>query len=232
MAGALLLLGCNGPSGPRGVLTGPAQQEAARLDTAVADLDAARAALLAAPDAVVAAATALDAADAVSETGDHDQARQARTAARPAVTRVAGAFATIENQVEAYRSTLRTLQEASAPLEQRQRQALMAATTAGEQEAAALAAFLEQARAAWPGYAALDRVQSTWLDRASAGWYRTTAEAAGGYVVLRLPVQQELDADRATLARADRARRPATQRMRTALAEANRALDLLRAPAG
>ena len=80
----------------------------------------------------------------------------------------------------------------------------------------------------WPAFAALSQAQSTWLDRASAGWYRTTAEAAGAYAVLRRPVVPRLEQARTDLARADTARRPATERMRAALRTADAALASLR----
>jgi hypothetical protein len=225
-----LLPACDGPTRTVRVPVGPAPSELAALDRAVADVDAARKALLAAPAAVVAAATALDAADAACATGNRRLAAETRRTARAAVGQLEAALATYGNQVTAYRSTLGALAPAAAPLEPAQREALAALAAAGEQEAAALEDFGRSARAAWPGYAALDAAQSTWLDRASAGWFRTGAEAAGGYAVLRLPVADQLDAARAQLAEADTARRPATERVRAALAAANRALESLRAP--
>lgn len=211
---------------------GPAPSALAALDTAVADVDAARKAMLAAPAAVVAAATALDSADEACATGNRTRAGQTRRAARAAVGQLDAALATYANQLTAYRATLRALEGAAGPLEPGQRAALAALAAAGEREAVALAAFGEQARAAWPGFLALDRAQSTWLDRASAGWFRSAAEAADGYVVLRVPLAEALGASRARLAQADTARRPATERMREALAAANAALQSLRAPAG
>ncbi len=56
------------------------------------------------------------------------------------------------------------------------------------------------------------------------------AEAANGYEVLRKPVTPKIDASRAALAKADVARRPATERVRAALAAANAALESLRQP--
>lgn len=209
---------------------GPAPTELARLDRAVADVDAARRALLAAPAALVAAATALDSTDEACATGNRTRAAETRRTARAATGQVQAALATYANQLTAYRSALESVVTAAAPLAPAQREALTALAAAGAQEAEALATFAEQARGAWPGYRALDDVQSTWLDRASAGWFRSDAEAADGYVVLRLPVLDELEAARAALAEADGARRPATERMRSALRAANAALEPLRAP--
>lgn len=231
MAVLALLPACDGPTRTVRVPVGPAQAELSTLDRAVVDVDAARKALLAAPAAVVTAATALDAADEACATGDRARAVEARRAARASVSRLNAALATYSNQLTAYRSTLSTLTTAAAPLEPGQRAALAALAAAGEQEAAALESFGASARAAWPGYARLDEAQATWVDRASAGWFRDTAEAAGGYAVLRLPAAEQLDASRAQLAQADAARRPATDRMRAALKAANAALQSLRAPA-
>lgn len=232
MAVLALLSACGESTRTVRVPVGPAQAELSALDRAVADVDASRKALLAAPAAIVAAATALDAADEACATGDRGRAAEARRAARAAVRQVDPALATYGNQLDAYRSTLQALSAASAPLDPAQREALARLAEAGEQEAAALAAFGTAARAAWPAYAALGQAQSTWLDRASAGWFRSPAEAAGGYVVLRRPVAGPLERARSELAAADSARRPATQRMRTALGAANAALQSLRGPAG
>jgi hypothetical protein len=213
------------------VPVGPAQAELDALGRAVADLDASRKALLAAPEAVAAGATALDAADEACATGQRTLAADARRTARATLPRVDAALATYAGQLDAYRSTLQALAPAAAPLEPAQRRALAALAAAGEQEAAALAAFAESARGAWPAYRDLDEAQSTWLDRASAGWYRDDAEAAGGYVVLRRPVLPALEKARGSLAKADAARRPATDRMRRELQTANAALESLRGPA-
>lgn len=207
---------------------GPAQSELTALDAAVADVDAARKALLAAPAAVVSAATALDAADEACASGDRARAVDSHRAARGPVGQVGTALATYAHGLEAYRSTLRALVEASAPLEPGQQEALAALADAGAGEAQALAAFGEAARSAWPAYQALDRAQSTWLDRAAAGWYRSQEEAANGYAVLRRPGLPALEQARTQLAQADAGRRPATDRVRAALGEANRALDGLR----
>ncbi|HWH31207.1 MAG TPA: hypothetical protein VNU01_00905 [Egibacteraceae bacterium] len=230
MAVLTLLAGCEAPTRTVRVPVGPAPAELTALDRAVADVDAARTALLAAPAAVVSGATAFDAGDEACATGDRARAAEAREAARAAGRQVEAALATYADQLAAYRSTLRTLVDAAAPLDPAQREALAALAQAGERDAAALAAFGDAARAAWPAYTALGQVQSTWLDRASAGWYRSPVEAADAYVVLRRPAVPGLEAARTTLARADSARRPATERVRAALAAANRALDALRAP--
>ncbi len=169
-----LLAACDGPTRTVRVPVGPAQAELTALDGAVADVDAARKALLAAPAAVVSAATALDSADEACATGNRSRAAETRRTARDAVRRLDTALATYDDQLTAYRSTLGSLTTAAAPLEPAQQQAIAALTAAGEQEADALRSFGTSARGAWPGYAALNEAQSTWLDRASAGWFRST----------------------------------------------------------
>lgn len=209
---------------------GPAEEELARLDAAVVAVNTARAALLAAADTVTAAATALDGADEACATGQRELAANARSTARAAVARVDPALAGVPQQVEAYRTALAELQQAAESLDPAPREALQAVAAAGEQEALALTAFRAAAGQAWPAYSAVDSVQSTWLDRASAGWFRTQREAADAYVVLRRPVLPALDAARSALQEADAARRPATRDMRAAVAAADAALDVLRAP--
>jgi hypothetical protein len=225
-----LLAACEAPTRTIRVPVGPAPTALAALDAAVADVDAARKAALGGPAAVVAAATALDSSDEACATGNRTRAAETRRTARAAVAEQDRALATYANQLSAYRAALEALTGAAAPLEPAQREALAALAKAGEQEADALAGFGDQARAAWPAYRALDEAQSTWLDRASSGWFRSDREAADGYTVLRLPVAEQVGAARSALAKADAARRPATERMRAALAAANAALQPLRAP--
>ena len=232
MVATTLLLACDGPTRTVRVPVGPTEAEAARLDAAVAAVNATRTAALASADRLVEAATALDGADEACATGQRELAAEARRTARNAVTPVAEALATLPQQVEAYGAALDELTAAAEPLDDAQRSALAEATSAGQAETQALLAFGRAAAGLWPSYADLDALQSTWLDRASAGWFRTQREAAAAYVVLRKPGLPELEAARSALARADAARRPATDRMRQALAGADRALDGLRQPVG
>ncbi len=227
-----LLVACGGPSTDAPVPVGPAQADLTRLDAVVVAVNRTRAALLEAAGVVPAAATALDAADQACLTGSTALAGEARRPARAAAAQIPAALTTLAEQVVAYLAALRELEQAAASLDPAQRDVLTQAAVAGEQEATALAGFGEAAQEAWPAYAALDEVQSTWLDRASAGWYRTAAEAAGGYVVLRRPQLAELEQARTALQQADAARRPPTERVRAALQRADAALEGLRAPSG
>jgi hypothetical protein len=228
----VLLLACDGPTGTVEVPAGPSQPQLARLDAAVAEVNATRAAALAAPVTVTDAATALDGADEACLTGQRDLAAEARSSARAAVAPVAGGIAALPGQIDAYRTALDELATAAGSLDGPQQAALAQAATAGAAEAAELIGFGAAAARIWPSYAALDDVQSAWLDRATAGWFRDQREAANAYLVLRKPVVPALEQARGQLARADADRRPATDRMRGALAAADRALAGLRAPAG
>lgn len=227
-----LLVGCEGPTRTIRVPVGPTAEQLATLDAAVAAVNGTRAALLAGPGVVTDAATALDGADEAAATGQRRLTQQARSTARPAVEKVAPALDALRAQADAYRAALSDLQAAAEPLEPAQQDALRRAVTAGEQEASALAAFGDEARRLWPAYAALDEAQSTWLNRTSASWYRSAREAADAYAVARKPVLPALEQARTALQQADAARRPATDRMRSALSAADTALARLRAPAG
>lgn len=205
-------------------------EAAARLDAAVAAVDGARSALLGLPTAVVTAALALDAADEAGGTGLAPAMTTARRPLGQALPAARAALAGVPAPTRAYRTALRQLAAAAAPLDEAQRSALAQVVALGETEALAVEAFAGDARGAWPAYAALDAAQRTWLERVSAGWFRTDAEAAGAYGVLVRPQQAALSDARAALGRADAGRRQASERQRAALSAADRALDGLRAP--
>lgn len=225
--------GCSGGGGQDRVAAPPAvggqpAEVTAALDRAVVGVDAARAELLAAPGAVVEAATALDAADEASSTGQADSARSARGRVSGKVAAAEAALASVPERARAYREALVALQEAAAPLDAAQERALTEVVTTGEREAAATEAFATAARTALPAYTGLDEAQGTWLTRASDGWYRDRAEAAGAYAVLVRPQREPLADARAALRAADDARRGATEAQRAALSAADAALAPLR----
>lgn len=228
----IVLLAWDGPSREVRVPVGPTQQQLTTLDEAVALVNAARPPALKVPEVVTEGATALDGADEACATGQAALARQARARARAAVPPVDRALSALPQQLSAYRVALAALTPAAEPLEADQRAALTAVRTAGEAEATALEAFGAAAEGLWPAYAVLDEAQSLWLDRRSAGWYRSQREAADAYVVLRKPGLVALERARAGLARADVARRPPTERMRSALTTADAALEGLRGTVG
>lgn len=227
-----MLLAWDGPDRTVRVPVGPTQEQLTTLDEAVELVNVARRSALLVPDVVTEGATALDGADEACATGQRDLAAQARTRARAAVPRATRALSALPQQLSAYRAALAALTPAAAPLEDDQQAALTAVRAAGEAEAAALAAFGKAAQGVWPAYAALDEAQSLWLERRSAGWYRSQREAADAYVVLRAPELAGLQQARTGLAAADAARRPPTERMRSALTAADAALEALRAPVG
>lgn len=227
-----MLLAWGGPTRDVPVPVGPTERQLATLDQAVALVNAARPPALKVPDVVIEGATALDGADEACATGQAALARQARARARTAVPPVDRALSALPQQLSAYRTALAALTPAAEPLEADQQEALTAVRTAGEAEATALEAFGAAAKELWPAYAALDQAQSLWLDRRSGGWYRSQREAADAYVVLRKPGLAALEQARATLAKADAGRRPATEQVRSALDAADAALDALRAPVG
>jgi len=199
-----------------------------RLGETVAAVDRGRTELLAGPAAVITAATALDEADEASATGARAAARAARDPARSAVPAAAAAVAALPEQVAAYQAALGALSAAAAPLEPAQQAALGEVVAAGQGEADAVEAFGVAAGRAWPAYTALDKAQSSWLERATAGWYRSESEAADAYAVFVRPQRAALDSARAALGAADAARRLATDRQREALTAADAALAPLR----
>lgn len=226
--GLTVLLACEAPTRTIREPVGPAAEQLAALDAAVADVDRTRAALLASADAAVDAARGVDAADEAAATGQRELVATARRTARAASERLRDALAAVPEQAASYRRALTALPAAALPLEPAQQEPLRAVADAGEQEAAALEAFAARVRELWPAYAALAQVQATWLERSQRGWYRTDAEAAGAYVVLRRPVLPEVEQARGALQQADAARRPATDAMRRAVTAADAALAALR----
>lgn len=226
--------GCARQSSPGTTLTpGERRSDPAQslvgLDSAVAEINRTRSDLLKGAAAVTAAATALDAADEASASGARDRARTARATVRSSVPAAEAAIAAGQQRAADYRAALQALQQARSALPPDVMQALAAVSAAGEAEAAALEDFGASARRAWPAYAALDDVQARWLERVGAGWYRSEDEAADAYAVLVRPQREALIAARKTLRRADEARRPATERLRQALASADAELEPLRA---
>lgn len=215
-----------GQSARRGVPV----EAAARLDAAVADVDGARSALMELPTAVVTAALALDAADEAGATGAAAAVTAARRPLGQALPAARAALAAVPAKARAYRDALRELAAAAAPLDPAQRTALQQVVSVGETEALAVEAFAGDARAGWSAYTALDTAQRTWLERATAGWCRTDAEAAGAYGVLVRPQGPALSAARAALSRADAGRRQVSERQRAALSAADRSLEGLRTP--
>lgn len=204
-----------------------------RLGTAITAFDAARAAVLRATGDVVSGALALDAADGACATGATSAASAARTKAGPAVAGGRTALSLLPARLAGYTTALRALTaavKAATSLSAAQRTALDAVVAGGRAENAASDAFRVAGKTAWPAYQELDAAQSTWLDRRLAGWYRDPSEAAAAYAVLVNDTRPGLDRARTLLQRVDAARRPVSDRERTAVATADAALTSLRSP--
>ena len=224
-----MLCGCGDP------LAGPTTTSGglAGLDRAVAEVDRTRSALLALPGDVVPVVSAYDDADEAAARGDRTAARTAGATAAAGAGKVQSAFDALPARTADYRAALGELaaQAGSAPgLSAAQRGALSDVAAGGEQEAAAVDAAVGAVRDGWPAYQGLGQALRTWLQRADAGWFRTPAEAAGGYATLVADVRPQLEQTRAALARTDPERLTAVDRQNARLDAADRALAPLRAP--
>jgi len=224
----LLLTACGGASdGPTAAApTAPASGVQAQLDTATASFTRARSELAAGTAAVSKAAAVLDGADAACATGRHDRARPARRPVRDAVRDADRALRALPGQLVAYRAAADAVASAAGAerLEDDQQHALKAVADRGRAEADADERFRTAAASAWPLYHRLDRAQATWLEHQTAGWYRTTSEAAGAYTVAVSPGRPALDDARSALAAADADRAAAELAGRSALAYADSVL--------
>lgn len=228
LALALLLAGCS--SGGSGGSGGAADPDGlGRLGDAISAVSQARAAALTGAARPGAAASSLDRADAACATGERDRCRAARP--RTPVSATATALRRLPEQVAAYGDELAELAAATgdAPvLTEPQLNALDRVVARGRSEVAALTALRREASRVWPAYSALDRLEATWLERRTAGWYRSTSEAANAYVVLTDEVRPPLSQARPSLSATDAALTRASRAQDQALAQADRALDALR----
>lgn len=175
--------------------------------------------------------SAYDDADDAAARGDREPARTAEATATAGVPAAKAALEQLPARTADYRAALTELgaQAQSAPgLDAVQRSALGDVASVGEQEAAAVEAAVAAVAQGWPVYDALGRALQTWLQRARAGWFRTTAEAANGYAVLVAENRAPLEQTRAALARNDPERRAAVDRQNARLDAADRALAPLR----
>jgi hypothetical protein len=226
-----VLCGCGGGAKPPPAA--PQDDGLARLDQAVAAVDVGRAAVLAVPGEVVPVLTAFDDADEAATRGDRSAAGAAQAAAQGGRDAAEAALTGLPARLSAYRDALTELEAAAQgaqPLDDSQRAALGEVAVGGRQEAAAVEAAAAAAEAGWPAYDALGQALETWQERARAGWYRTTAEAVGGYGVLAAASRPALDQARSAFARTDAARQAEIDRQNARLDTADAALAPLRAP--
>jgi hypothetical protein len=211
----------------------PADDGLARLDAAVAAVDRGRSAVLDVPSTAVPVLTAYDDADAAAAAGDREAAAAARATAQAGRDAAQAALADLPARLAAYREALAELEaatRAARPLDSVQRTALATVAAGGRNEAAAVEQTGAAVQAALPAYDALSAALGTWLERARAGWYRSTREAAGGYAVLAAPGRPALEQARAGLLEAERRRTVEVDAQSARLADADAALASLRGP--
>jgi hypothetical protein len=199
----------------------------------VTTLSKARLAVLSAQDDLIAGAVALDEVDAAAAAGERAAARTARAEAGKAAPAARAALTALPGRLEAYRTSLEGLTratEATPVLDQGQRGLLAAVVRNGNAEVTAAEALRVTGNGVWPSYSRLDAATRTWVERATAGWYRSRTEGAAAYAVLADDLREPLDRARTALQRDDGTRRAAASRMSLALREADAALAPLRAP--
>lgn len=221
----LTLAGCGGAEEP---VVDPG---IAQLGAAITAVSAARGEVLDATQAIADGATALDDVDEAAAAGERAATKAARERAAKATPATTKALASLPARLQAYRDALVALETGATTaqsLDQAQRGLLAAVGTTGAAEVAAVDALRKTGNGAWATYSRLDRISATWLERSTAGWYRTKAEGRQAYAVLVGDLRQALDKARPALQRADTATRAAARRVSTALKEADAALEPLR----
>lgn len=174
--------------------------------------------------AVESAASALDSTDAVCLTGRGVAARTEHRKAAPLATRAAARLRALAGTLAVYRASLASLAAASVAVSGAPRTALARVVTTGRQEIAAVTLFGKAADDVWPHFVALNRLESTWITRAVASWYRTEKEARDAYAVLVEDQRPALNAARGRLGAAVTAVQGPVAAQTRALAEADRAL--------
>lgn len=224
---AVALSGCGGGRSDEP----PVDPGIAALGTAITAVGTARADVLLATEAVVAGAVALDDVDEAATAGERAATEAARARSATTTPATAKALAGLPARLTAYSEALDALATAEADarsLDQSQRGLLAAVGTTGAAEVKAVDRLRRTGNGAWSTYSRLDAVSRTWLERSTAGWYRTKAEGRQAYAVLLGDLRAALDKARPALQRADAASRAAARRVSTALKEADAALEPLR----
>ena len=225
LVGVALLAGCTAqqkrPPGP------PSLQP---LNLAVTGVTTARSALLDAVDATQAGARALDATDAICAQGHGVAARTSQREGAGAVSRAGSAVRNLPTLVANYRASLTALGKARTAVTGAPAQALAQVVTAGQTEAAAVAAFEQVVVSAWQQYVSLDGQERLWIKRAVTPWYRNDKEGADAYAVLVTPGRHFLGIARTQLTQASEAVRGPMEATSASFAAADRALSGLRSP--
>lgn len=226
----LLLVGCAGGTRPQ-PQPQPTGGGLTRLDLAVRAVSADRASVLAGVDAVQKAASSLDLTDEVCASGKGVAARTAYRAAEPLTRRARVALSALSRLVTGYRTSLRSLAQASVSVEGAARDALAAVVRDGQVEATAVERFRAEAAAVWPQYEQLGADADLWITRAVTPWYRTDQEAASAYAVLVGDTRPALEQARVRLGAAAAAVRVPSLTQSATLAAADQALAGLRGKA-
>ena len=191
----------------------------------ISEVDRTEAAVTHSTDAVVAGAGALDGADEAAASGDAMTSQRVQPTTQAAVRAAEAALTVLPAQIATYRQALTALGAATTPGSAGlAAPALAAVVTAGRVYADAVTHFDDQARTAWPAYAALRAAAATWLVRATAGWFRTPNEAGAAYAVLTTDQRPSVQQARSALAAADQELARAAQHNRVVLAAADRVL--------
>jgi hypothetical protein len=222
-----LLTGCSPHST---AIRSPRPTTLSALGQAVAAINTARPLLLGDVAALTSAATTLDGLNALGDAGEVTAAQGALPAATTAVGRAALALATYPRPLAAYAGGLRALIIATpavpAPAE---RAALFIAAADGHAELAEFVAFQTVVGQVWGAYHAVYLAEALWLVHARDGFFTSTAEASGAYIVDQDAIRQAYLHARARFALAIAALSASDATMSAALSAANAALAPLRA---
>jgi hypothetical protein len=231
----LLAVGMVGCASPRRVAGPVIERDTGlrRLGASITAFDAARGQVLRATGEVVAAALAVDEADAACAAGATTAASRARARVSADLPKAKSSLSALPARLTGYQRALSALaaaEKSATSLDADQRSAVDAVVAGGRAESNASDAFRVAGVSALPAYVALDAAQATWLTRRTSGWYRDPQEAAAAYDVLVRDQRPALDRARQLLQRVDAARRPVSDRERSAVAAANTALTSLLTP--
>lgn len=191
-------------------------------------VNAQRAKVLAAVDAVQAGAGAVDETDAACATGKGVPARTSLRATQPLAAKAKTTLDGLPSLTARYRATLATLGTEAKAVSGAQRAAVDAVVRTGQAEAIAVQRFRTAAAAAWPAYAQLLDLESTWVTRAVTPWYRTDAEGAAAWTILADPTRPSVESARDALGTAVTQAVAASRAQSATLAAANTALAGLR----
>lgn len=200
---------CAGSAHPRATSTAVT----GAVEAAIPSLERARAASTQSLDLLLQTAAVIDEKDADGAAGDRT-AMQQHARAHPldsATVRATGVG--LSSGAASYAQAVEVLADAAqrSQLSAAQESALDGVVRAARTEAAACAALAKVAESSWASYRSLAQLQSKWLTRARAGWYRDRKEGADAYAVLTSGVRPTVTAARPKLAAAANERAAAAE---------------------